>query len=657
MCRPPVLKWLVLHTLLMPILAMRVRVHRNPVTRVTDLLERLKDKVEKQGADEAKLWEKMQCNCKKTTTNLQKNIEQEETRLPMLRSDHSALGAQKARLVAEKERAVADRTDAQTALSSAEELRQKEATDYTKLKEETQKTQKNLAAIGKAIAAIEKGLSGSFLQTDEAEELRQVVSTANLRLSDWDALAALLAGEMPQSSSIVGVLQSMRDSMEEDQSSAESREAGAKSAFDGMATAKRSQISTLASEIEVKTSRIGELSVDMVNKQQAMDSSAKKLQDDSKLLADTKETCDQQEEDWQARSQSRADEMHAIQETLSLLGDEQAREIFRKAMPSSTPSFLQVSESEAGEPQLALLASAMRSGNIDFKKIQDKITEMIHMLKQEQMGADRKFKWCKAELRSSKETAETLEQSGEDLTKIMEEVKADQLQAQQDVAALTKNIQELDQQMDDGLKQRQSENVEYKEAFATDQRAIDLLQRGKERLASFYVSEKPKKSLLAQHRLLRARSQGISGLQVASESSSVLPEGFGAYQKQPGDAVLGMLDKIVVDINKDMKALEKQEKDAQLAYEKGTKDAQKAREEATRSLAEKSGVKAGLEKRFQGLQVKQTSNAEGKENAEKYLKALKEECDDRGKNYQASKASNLARQNRLDSAKTLLAPS
>eukprot|EP00435_Cladocopium_sp_Y103_P063767 s242_g25.t1 len=281
--------------------------------------------------------------------------------------------------------------------------------------------------------------------------------------------------------------------------------------------------------------------------------------------------------------------------------------------------------------------------------------EMIHMLKQEQMGADRKFKWCKAELRSSKETAETLGQSGEDLTKIMEEVKADQLQAQQDVAALTKNIQELDQQMDDAVKQRQNENVEYKEAFATDQRAIDLLQRGKERLASFYVSEKPKKSLLAQHRLLRARAQGISGLQVASESSSVLPEGFGAYEKQPGDAVLGMLDKIVVDINKDMKALEKQEKDAQLAYEKGTKDAQKAREEATRSLAEKSGVKAGLEKRFQGLQVKQTSNAEGKENAEKYLKALKEECDDRVKNYQASKASNLARQNRLDSAKTLLA--
>eukprot|EP00438_Fugacium_kawagutii_P035938 Skav215139 [mRNA] locus=scaffold809:16681:20889:+ [translate_table: standard] len=118
MCRPFLLKWFVC---LVPVLAVRVR--KNPVTRVTDLLERLKEKVEQQGADEAKLWEKMQCNCKETAKNLQKNIEQEETRLPILRSDHSNLGAQKARLVAEKERAVADRADAQKTLASAQELR------------------------------------------------------------------------------------------------------------------------------------------------------------------------------------------------------------------------------------------------------------------------------------------------------------------------------------------------------------------------------------------------------------------------------------------------------------------------------------------------------------------------------------------------------
>eukprot|EP00434_Breviolum_minutum_P004830 symbB.v1.2.004257.t1/scaffold241.1/size254724/12 len=77
MCRPPTLKWLVWMAVT-PTLAMRVQ--KNPVARVTDLLERLQDKVEKQGKDEAKLWETMQCNCKKTSTNLQKNVEQEEAR-------------------------------------------------------------------------------------------------------------------------------------------------------------------------------------------------------------------------------------------------------------------------------------------------------------------------------------------------------------------------------------------------------------------------------------------------------------------------------------------------------------------------------------------------------------------------------------------------
>eukprot|EP00913_Durusdinium_trenchii_P029353 g27518.t1 len=86
-----------------------------------------------------------------------------------------------------------------------------------------------------------------------------------------------------------------------------------------------------------------------------------------------------------------------------------------------------------------------------------------------------------------------------------------------------------------------------------------------------------------------------------------------------------MLEKIVADLAQDSQASEKQEKDAQSEYERSAKDAQEAREEATRSLAEKSGVKAGLEKRALGLQLKQQSNVDSKANVEKYLKALQED--------------------------------
>lgn len=115
-------------------------------------------------------------------------------------------------------------------------------------------------------------------------------------------------------------------------------------------SSERGLISTLAAEIELKTSRrgargrslkalfrIGELSVDLANQQQAIESSGKKLEDDSKLLADGQQACARREkelkracgcavvlQDWRSRSKSRAEELVAIQETLSLLQNEEA---------------------------------------------------------------------------------------------------------------------------------------------------------------------------------------------------------------------------------------------------------------------------------------------------------------------------------------------
>eukprot|EP00913_Durusdinium_trenchii_P021732 g20418.t1 len=302
------------------------------------------EKVEKQGQEDAKLWEQMQCNCKKTRKRLDESIQQEETRLPMLRSERMGLSAQKARLEArleaEKERcenAVAEKADAQAALTAASELRQKEANEFEKLKEELQK---NVAAVGKAIAAFEKGLAG----TESESLLFATEKTSNLRLSDREALTALLSGEAgaPGSSAVLGALQSMRDTMEED-----SREAQAVLAFQGMAAARRSEVSTLDTEIETKTSRIGELSVDLVNQQQAIDSGAKRLQDETKLLSDTEESCQQQEQErwmpeWHARSESRAEELVAIQETLKLLADD---ELSLPLSPAFTATFSRASSS------------------------------------------------------------------------------------------------------------------------------------------------------------------------------------------------------------------------------------------------------------------------------------------------------------------------
>ncbi|CAE7231897.1 bath-40 [Symbiodinium natans] len=270
--------------LLLPILLAAVKFQASPVARVTRLLELLKDKVVKQGKDEEKLWEKMQCHCKKTLKSLEDGIGQEQSRLPVLQSDLMAMTAQKAQLEAEKEQAASDKKEAIAALTGAKELRQKDAKDYVTLKAESEKS---IAAVEKAIAALEKGLAGSFLQTSDADVLRQMVSSANLRVSDRDALASIFAAEddsasSPSSSMVVGTLQSMRDSMKEDQTAADTRETEAQQSFLGMVRAKTAEVATLDTEIEAKTTRIGQISVDMVNKQSSIDDSNKKVQADTR---------------------------------------------------------------------------------------------------------------------------------------------------------------------------------------------------------------------------------------------------------------------------------------------------------------------------------------------------------------------------------------
>ncbi|CAE7231886.1 unnamed protein product, partial [Symbiodinium natans] len=104
-------------------------------------------------------------------------------------------------------------------------------------------------------------------------------------------------------------------------------------------------------------------------------------------------------------------------------------------------------------------------------------------------------------------------------------------------------------------------------------------------------------------------------------------------------------------------AMDKQEADAQKAYEKLAQDAQRSREESTRSLAEKTGVRAGLERRLLGLDQKTATNAEGQQSVAKYLEALRQDCSGLIKNFEERKQARAGEVDRLESAGALLGES
>merc|ERR1719440_1678153 len=131
------------------------------------MLQMLQKKVIAEGEKEKDLYEKYMCWCKTGGETLKKSIADAEAKIPEVLSDLKEAEAEKARLESEVVQHKKDRADAKAAMAEATALREKEAKAFAEANAEFLA---NLAAIEKAVAALEKGMAG-FLQTSAAAVL------------------------------------------------------------------------------------------------------------------------------------------------------------------------------------------------------------------------------------------------------------------------------------------------------------------------------------------------------------------------------------------------------------------------------------------------------------------------------------------------------
>merc|ERR1719487_3048615 len=125
--------------------------------------------------------------------------------------------------------------------------------------------------------------------------------------------------------------------------------------YDELIAAKTKEVNVLTEAIESKTIRSGETAVQITEMKHDLSSTEKALLEDKKFLADLEKNCAQKEEEWAAMSQERSAELVALADTIKLLNDDDALELFKKTLPSSAASFVQV-DARAGLRQRALAA-------------------------------------------------------------------------------------------------------------------------------------------------------------------------------------------------------------------------------------------------------------------------------------------------------------
>merc|ERR1719262_951434 len=174
----------------------------------------MQTKVAAEGEKEKELFDKFMCYCKNGDEALAKSISEAEAKVPQVTSDIEEAEAQVKQLKEDLKSHQTDRAAAKAAMAEATSIREKEAAAYAGVKAELDA---NIAAVAKAVAAIEKGMAGSFLQTGDAQILKKLVLAQNsLEDADREELTAFLTGSQsyaPASGQITGILKQMSDTM------------------------------------------------------------------------------------------------------------------------------------------------------------------------------------------------------------------------------------------------------------------------------------------------------------------------------------------------------------------------------------------------------------------------------------------------------------
>merc|ERR1712083_1141000 len=286
-----------------------------------------------------------------------------------------------------------------------------------------------------------------------------------------DVLAFLSGGSnyAPQSGQIVGILKQMADTMAANLAAATADEEAAIKSFTELMDAKTKESNALQASIEAKVKKIGDLGVAIVNMKNDLSETEAALLEDKKFLSGLEKSCKTKTAEWEERSKTRSEELLALADTIKILNDDDALELFKKTLPSASSSFVQVSVSaEAmqakalalvrnaakasvnGRARLEFLAVALAGKTMSsggFGKVIKMIDDMVALLKDEQVADDNKKQYCLTQFDNTDDKKKALERKLGQVNTGISDTQDGIATTTDEIAQLTAAIKALDKEV------------------------------------------------------------------------------------------------------------------------------------------------------------------------------------------------------------------
>jgi len=631
----------------------------NPIRKVVTMLQKMQKKVEQEGVEETNLYDKFMCYCNSGGKDLEASISAASGKVSDLPSQIDAAEARLVQLKDDIKQHQTDRYAAKEAMAKATAIREKEAAAYAGSKTETDATNQ---AIAKAVAALEKGMAGGFLQTASAHFLKDVVmKKEDIREEDRQVLLSFLASGTgssyaPQSGDVVGILKQMGDDLASNLADATTAEEEAIKTYEELMRAKTQEVEALTASIEKKLMEVGELGVSIVAMKDDLTDTEAALMADKEFLVNLDKSCKTKTAEWEVRLKTRADELTALGETIKLLNDDDALDLFKKTLPSASASFAQVQVNVMSVRARALemirkISRGSRTRNrpgLDFmilalsgrktmsrggfEKVVKMCDDMVAELKKEQLDDENKKEYCSVQFDQMDDKKKSLERTIDTAAREISKAKDAIETLTEEIAALEAGIVELDKSVIAATEQRRAENQEFKDELAANGAAKELLVKAKKRLNQFY---NPTVALLAaagdhlKHASSSALIEIAEHTRHSREAPAPPPTTWDAYAKKSGESggVVAMLDLLIKDLEKDITESKVDEENNQSDYETMMKESAAKRAEDSKSLAAKLEDKADAEKALSDFSEVKKDTASELMATLKYIQSLHLECD------------------------------
>eukprot|EP00933_Yihiella_yeosuensis_P036920 TRINITY_DN3076_c0_g1_i6.p1 TRINITY_DN3076_c0_g1~~TRINITY_DN3076_c0_g1_i6.p1 ORF type:complete len:686 (-),score=255.34 TRINITY_DN3076_c0_g1_i6:281-2338(-) len=603
------MKWCALTLCLLTGSAQGSHAPGNPVSKVFTLLKDLRTKIEKDGEDDEKNYDKYMCWCDEVKKSKADLIEEQKKEIEALKNEIEEGQAKDEKLDQEIKKSQKEQKENKDGQGKGEESRKEDAEKRSEDKEENTD---NIKDLNKAEKALKK------------------------------------EGGNGASDQIKSMVKNQIENTQEKEEEASKVEATAVANFESWMSDMKAELGLLEKEEKEDKTEDAEVEEEIAEDNELKTNTEEQKKADEKFLNEAEKSCTDKKAEYDTRVKLRVKELGGVNKALEILTEKRA--LFDKTFKEVPGvSFLQL-KSQSGSAsaaahsayaalkemasqthsiRLASIAATVQEARApaEFAGVLKAIDEMFKTLSDEGASDKKKKDHCNVEYQSiakkTKKYGFLVKTSEAKISKF--EARVDELTAE--VAAADEELAATRKTMADMLEQRKKENAAFLAEKKMDQDAIAVLKDTRAALAEYYDANKkdgeaflqtnseydPNKLSDKRQKLKRKEHQyGLSDKDEQSNAAS---------------GVLALIERIMTNLEGEIKDGQEAEAKAQERYMKMDAELKATDEKLVAKKTDATGMKTNTNTKKDTEDETKDGNQKNLDDTIKYRDSIKKECD------------------------------